>query len=155
MRLFGKSCPLEKSHLQVYGVHSPKKWKKEDCLKCEYYENSKCIYKQVIIKAKDSSRRGYPALVKKSSMEKPPAAREQSEKDAVKKAGFSPDEQIEYWTVSREYDRIWDKTSTEQRSEILESLGQWKVYIEHGLGPAKAQDKVKEWLREREEFRNQ
>ena len=155
MGLFSKSCPLEKSHLVVYGVHSPRKWKKEDCQTCEYQHDDKCNYKLVIVKTEVSSKRGNPALVKKSMMDKPVDVREQSEKDAVKRAGFNPDEQGDYWTISREYDRLWNEASSEKRQDILDCLGQWKVYLENGLNPLQAQEKVKEWLRQREEFRNQ
>jgi hypothetical protein len=155
MGLFSKSCPLEQSHLKVYGVHSPRKWQKEDCQTCEYLQNSKCIYKQTIAKVESSSKRGYPVLIKRSMMDKPADRREQSEKAAVLKAGFSPDEQKEYWVISREYDRLWNDSSPEQRQDILESLGQWKVYLEGGSGPEQAREKVQVWLREREEFRKQ
>jgi hypothetical protein len=154
MGLFSKSCPLEKSHIAVYGVHSPRKWKKEDCLICEYQQDNKCTYQQVKAKAEVSSQRGYPALVKKSLMDKPAAIREQSEKEAVNKAGFSPDQQKEYWTISREYDGLWNKASAEQKQDILDSLSQWKVYLEEGSGPKEAQGKVQGWLRQREEFRS-
>ena len=155
MGLFGQSCPLEKSHIAVYGVHSPRKWKKEDCQVCEYLIENKCTYKQVIVKVQASAKYGYPALIKKSMMDKPAAQREQSEKDAVKKAGFSPDQQQEYWLISREYDLQWSGSSEEQKRDLLESLGQWKVYLEEGSSPQQAHQKVKEWLRQREEFRRQ
>jgi hypothetical protein len=155
MGLFSKSCPLEQSHIKIYGVHSPHKWKKEDCLICEYQENSKCNYKQVISKIEDYSKRGYPVLVKKSMMDKPAAMREQFEQEALKKAGFSPADQKDYWVISREYDNLWNQASIEQKRDTLDILGQWKVYLEEGLGPVQAQEKVKEWLRLREEFRKQ
>ena len=155
MGLFSKSCPLEKSHLVVFGVHSPRKWKKEDCLTCEYQQNDKCNYKLVIVKTEGSLKRGNPALVKKAMMDKQADIREQSEKEAVKRAGFSPDEQRDYWTISQEYDRLWNEASSEQRQDILDCLGQWKVYLENGINPIQAQSNVKEWFRQREEFRQQ
>ncbi|MBN1189522.1 MAG: hypothetical protein JXA46_07210 [Dehalococcoidales bacterium] len=155
MGLFGKSCPLEKSHIAVYGVHSPRKWKKEDCQTCEYYQDNTCSYKKTVVKIQASGKRGYPALVKKSMMDKPAEIRERSEKEAVLKGGYSPDEQKEYWAISREYDLLWNDSSPQQREDILDSLDQWKIYLESGSGPAQAHEKVKEWLKQREEFRRQ
>ncbi len=155
MGLFSKSCPLERSHIAIYGMHSPRKWKQEDCRICEYYQNNKCVYKQAIVKVKSSSKRGYPALVKKSMMDKPTDMREQSEKQAVLKAGFSPEEQIAYWSVSRDFDRLWNESSEDKKQDILDSIGQWKVYLEGGCGPEQAMVKVREWFLQREEFRRQ
>jgi hypothetical protein len=153
MGLFSQSCPLEKSHIAVYGIHSPKVWKKEDCLVCEYVNAGKCNYKQIMSQHEKLVKRGYPALVKKSLMDKPAEAREKSEKEAVKQAGFSAGEQADYWTVSKDYDRLWEGSPAESRQEILDGLGQWRVYLEKGYGPTQANDKVKEWLRARAEFR--
>jgi hypothetical protein len=155
MGLFSKTCPLEQTHVKIYGVHSPRKWKKEDCQTCEYHQNNKCSYQQTIAKIESSSRRGYPALIKKSMMDKPAGLREQSEKEAIRKASFTPEEQSEYWTVSREYDILWNNSSLEQKQDVLDCLGQWKVYLEAGLSPAQANEKAREWLRQREEFRRQ
>ena len=149
-----KTCPLETAHLVVYGVHSPRKWKKEDCQKCEYQQNQKCIYNQKVTSTESSAKRGAPALVKRSMMDKPAEDRQQAEKEAVARAGFNPDEERDYWSISLEYDGLWSQSSEEQKQDILESLGQWKVYLESGLGPAPAQVKVKDWLRKREEFRH-
>ncbi len=148
-----KSCPLETSHLVVYGVHSPRKWKKEDCQKCEYQQNNKCNYVQKVTTTEVSAKRGAPALAKKSMMDKPVEVRQQSEKEAVARAGFTADEQRDYWSISQDYDRLWVQASAEQKQDSLDSLGQWKVYLESGLGPIQAQEKVKDWLRKREEFR--
>jgi hypothetical protein len=155
MGLFGQSCPLEKGHLPIYGVHSPRKWKKEDCKACEYQQDNKCVYKQVAAKLQSSAKYGYPALIKKSLMGKPAAQREQSEKEALKKAGFSQEYQTEYWTISHEYDIQWEAASEDQKREILDSLGQWKVHLEESLSPRQAHLKVQEWLRQRDEFRKQ
>lgn len=124
-----KSCPLEKSHLVVYGVHSPRKWKKEDCQKCDYQQNNKCNYVQKVADAEASVKRGAPALVKRSMMNKPFESRQQAEKEAVARAGFNGGEQDDYWSTSRDYDRLWDQASAEQKQDILDSLGQWKVYL--------------------------
>ena len=153
MGLFGRSCPLEKSHLEVYGIHSPRKWKKEDCLECEYSRDGKCEYKQITARRQDYLKRGLPVLRKKAAMDQPLSVRQESEQEALKQAGFSSAELQEYRTVSEEYDRLWETASAEQKTEILDSLGQWKVYLEKGDSPLKAQEKVKAWLQERVRFR--
>ena len=155
MGLFSKSCPLEKSHVEIYGIHSPRKWKKEDCFTCSYSEGGKCVYKQKTPIHGQVRKRGYPALVKKSLMNKPAAERGPSEKEAVKKAGFSLNQEEEYWKISRELDARWETASAEEKQEILDSLDQMKVYLESGLSPSQAQEKVQEWLRKRAEFKNQ
>jgi hypothetical protein len=43
--------------------------------------------------------------------------------------------------------------SQEKRMEILDSLDQWRVNLEKGDSPARAQQKVSEWLRQRAEFK--
>jgi hypothetical protein len=155
MGLFSKSCPLEKSHLAVYGVHSPRKWRKEDCQTCQYQQDNKCSYKLEITKIEQAKKLGYPAFIKKSMMDKAAAERQKAEKEALQKAGFSPDQQSEYWEISQEYERLWTESVPEKRADILDSLAQWKVYLEQGSSPGQAQEKVKEWLRQREEFRRQ
>ncbi|MCR4394794.1 MAG: hypothetical protein NUV31_10530 [Dehalococcoidales bacterium] len=155
MGLFSKSCPLEKAYLKVYGIHSPKKWTEADCAICEYYQNSKCIYTQVISTKGDPIKRGRPAIVKRAHMTDTPAIREQAEKAAIREAGFTAEEQKEYWSISIEYNRQWEIASDEQKQEILDGLTQWKVYLEKGLSPAGAHEKVKEWLQQRAAFRQQ
>jgi hypothetical protein len=153
MGLFSQSCPLEKSHVEIYGIPSPRKWKKEDCLICSYSEQGKCVYKQRAGNPVQMRKRGYPALAKKSLMNKVAAERTSSEKEAVKQAGYSPAQEQEYWAISREYDARWESASPDQRPEILDSLDQFKVYLESGLSPAHAYDKAKEWMLKRAEFK--
>lgn len=153
MGLFGRSCPLEKSYIKVYGIHPPRKWKKEDCLECEFSRDGKCDYKKMMSRREQLNKRGSPALVKKTAMDQAVTMREKSEQEALKHSGFSSDEVKEYWEVSREYDRLWESSSPNEKQEILDSLGQWKVYLENGDSPLQADEKVKIWLKERARFR--
>ena len=156
MGLFGgPSCPLEKLHIVVYGIHSPRKWKKEDCFLCEYVQAGKCNYKQIVSQHEQLTKRGYPALVKRSLMERPVAEREKPEKEAAGKAGFNPSELTDYWKVSQDYDRQWEDSTPEMRQEILDSLEQWKVNLEKGYAPLQARQKVQEWIQERAKFRQE
>jgi hypothetical protein len=151
--LFGKSCPLEISYIKIYGIHSPRKWKKDDCLVCEFFQDSKCHYDSGSSRQQVFTNRGRPALVKKSTMDRPAEARKKSETESVNKAGFSAAELQEYWAVSKEYDELWTESSEEDRREILDRLDQWKVNLEKGLSPFQANEEVKEWLRKRAEFK--
>jgi hypothetical protein len=153
MGLFKKSCPLEKSHLQVYGIHAPKKWKEEDCAECEYLQDEKCDYKQIMAGREQLIKRGRPVLVKKAALDQPLTVRIRYEQEAVKVVGFTVEEIQEYWEVSREFDRQWEGESGERRQEIMDSLDQWKVHLEKGDSPAQASWKVKEWLNQRDRFR--
>ncbi len=153
MGLFSKSCPLEKSHIEIYGIHSPRKWKKEDCLICSYSQNGKCVYKQNTLSQDQLRKRGYPALVKKSLLHKPTAERGTAEKEAVKQTGYNLEQEEAYWKISREIDAKWETASAEQQQEILDSLDQFKVYLESGLSPSQAYEKAQEWLQKRAEFR--
>ena len=152
MRLFSKSCPLEKEYINVYGINSPKKWTQKDCAECLYLEKNKCAYKQTISKRESLAQRGQPALVKKHGMSKSPKAREGLEKEAMKLSGLSVQEQKEYWTVSVEYDQLWEVSTTDGRQEILDCLEQVKVNLEKGLSPLQANEKAKEWLQKKKEF---
>ena len=153
MGLFSKSCPLEKSYIKVYGVHSPRKWKKEDCPACPSFQDGKCNYKEFSSRHQQSSKRGLPVLAKKSLMSQPAAIRAQSEMEAVNKAGFNAAERGEYLAISQQYDKLWEESSPENRAEILDSLDQWKVNLEAGLGPAEAHAKAREWLKNRADFK--
>ncbi len=154
MGLFSKSCPLEKSHIEIYGIHSPRKWKKEDCLICSYSQNGKCAYKRKTPNQDQLHKRGYPALIKKSLLPKAAAERGTAEKDAVKQAGYNQEEEETYWKISREIDAKWEKASLEQQQEILDGLDQFKVYLESGLNPSQAYEKAQDWLQKRAEFRS-
>jgi hypothetical protein len=147
-----KSCPI--NWLKEYGIHAPQKWKVEDCPECEFLKNEKCEYKQIRSQREQLRKRGEPALVKRGMMTQPAAARKKAETDALKKAGFSADEQKEYWVISIEYDQIWEQTPVENRREILEKIEQWKVHLESGVSPTHAHQKVHEWLKQREDFKN-
>lgn len=156
MGLFGKTCPLRKSYVAIYGIQPPHKFKEEmDCPICEFTVDDKCNFNQIMAQRETWKKRGQPVLVKKSMLTQPPAVREKAESAAVQKAGLNPDEQKEYWQVSREYDRQWETASAKQKSDIMDSLDQWKVQLEKGESPAAAQEKVKEWLQKRAKFRNQ
>jgi hypothetical protein len=153
MGLFKASCPLEKSHLQVYGIHAPQKWKVEDCAVCEFFQDQKCGYKQIMASRERYLKRGRPALVKKAAMDQPSTIRIRQEQEAVKLVKFTDEEIEEYWELSREFDRQWEAGPEERRQEILDSLDQWKVHLEKGDSPALAGRKVKEWLDQRTRFR--
>ena len=88
-------------------------------------------------------------------MHLPMAERHKAEAAAVKKAGFSGEEEKGYWMVSATYDTLWETASDIQKQDILENLFQLKVYLESGASPAQAQIKVAEWQKQREEFRKQ
>jgi hypothetical protein len=154
MGLFSQSCPLEKSHLEIYGIPSPRKWKKADCIECTYTVEGRCNYKQITARHEQMRVRGRPALAKRLHMPDPPETRVQAEKEALESAGFSPSERESYWEVSREYDAQWEKASTAERREILDSLDQWKVHLEAGLAPREAFDKAQEWLKQRAAFKH-
>ncbi len=154
MGLFSRSCPLEKAHIEIYGIHSPRKWKKEDCLICSYYQERKCAYNPKTASPGQLRKRGYPALVKKSLLPKPAAERGTAEKEAVKQAGYSLEQEETYWKISREIDAKWVTASPEQQQEILDGLDQFKVYLESGLSTSQAYEKAQDWLQKRSEFRS-
>jgi hypothetical protein len=153
MGLFKKSCPLEKSHLEVYGIHSPRKWKPEDCVECEFWQDQKCQYKEIMSTHQKLIQRGRPVLAKKAAFNQTVIVRKQYEEKAVQLAGFTVEEIKEYWELSTEFDRQWESQSAEKKQEILDSLDQWKVHLEKGDSPALAGWKVHEWLEQRERFR--
>ncbi len=153
MGIFKKTCPLEKFHLEVYGIHAPKKWKEADCLECEFWKDKKCCYTQAMGSREKLIKRGRPALVKKAAMGQPVNIRKQHEQEALKAVGFTSAEITEYWTLSQEFDLQWETESEDKRQEILDSLDQWKVHLEKGDSPAVAGNKVKEWLKQRDSFR--
>ena len=154
MGLFSpKSCPLEKNYLTVYGIQAPQKWKAEDCPQCQYLEDNNCQYKKVLAQHARFHKRGQPVLAKRFNMSNPPVHRKKAETDALKKAGFSADEEKEYWIISSQLDVTWEASGLEGRKEVLEHIDQWKVHLEKGLSPSQAYAQVQEWLRQREEFR--
>jgi hypothetical protein len=154
MGLFGKkSCPLEKKHLLIYGIHSPRKWVEQDCLECQYVLDSQCNYKQVAAQLEKLILRGRPAVVKKATLSEPAAVRQKAESEALKKAAFAAGEQREYWVVSQEYDRLWETASPDQKRDVLDRLDQLRIHLEKGDSPALAAEKANEWFRQREEFK--
>jgi hypothetical protein len=153
MGLFKPSCPLEKSYLQVYGIHAPKKWKAEDCAECEFFQDQKCSYKEIMASRERFIKRGRPVLVKKAAMDQPASIRINQEQEAVRLVEFTNEEIEEYWVLSREFDRQWEAGPAEKRQDILDSLDQWKIHLEKGDSPALAGRKVKEWLDQRDRFR--
>lgn len=157
MGLFGrKSCPLKKNYAKIYGIQPPRKWEEEmSCDICEFYVESSCDFNQIIEQREKMSQRGKPVLAKRSHMSQPVEKRGKAEAAELKKSGLSTAEQEEYWTISREYDRAWEEAPQERRMEILDSLDQWRVNLEKGDSPASAHEKVKEWLRQRAEFKAQ
>jgi len=155
MALFEKGCPVEKNHLKIYGIPAPQKWKAEDCQECQYLENEKCCGKEALTKQEQMLKRGQPVLVKKASMHLSAAIRHKAEAAALKKAGFSGEEEKGYWLVSATYDALWETASDAQKQDILESLFQLKINLEKGASPAQAQIKVAEWQKQREDFRKQ
>jgi hypothetical protein len=157
MGLFGgKSCPLRKTYAKIYGIQPPRNWDDEmTCDVCEFYEDSKCEYKKIVAQREAMIKRGEPVLAKRSRMGQPADKRNKSEAEALKRSGLSAAEQEEYRAISKEYDRLWEEASEEQRKEILDSLDQWKVNLEKGESPAQAQESVKAWLSRRAEFKAQ
>jgi hypothetical protein len=153
MGLFGQSCPLEKSHLEIYGIQAPRKWKVQDCIECEYLRDGKCNFKQIMANREKLIKRGRPVLVKKSVLDQPLTIRMRYEEEAVVQVGFTAEELKEYWELSRAFDRQWESETAERRQVILDSLDQWKVHLEKGDSPAKAAEKAKEWLNQRARFR--
>jgi hypothetical protein len=153
MGLFKQACPLEKSHLEIYGIHAPRKWKAEDCAVCEFLTDRKCNYKQISANRERLINRGRPALVKKAALDQPLSVRIRYEQEAVKLAGYTPQEEKEYWELSKEYDRQWESEPADKRQDILDSLDQWKIHLEKGDNPAQAGEKVKEWFIQRARFR--
>jgi hypothetical protein len=154
MGLFSeKSCPLEDNYLKVYGISAPQKWKPEDCPECQYQEKNKCQYKKVLAQQEQYRKRGQPVLIKRINMSNPIAQRKKAEADALKKTGFTANEQKEYLAISEQLDIRWEAAGIDDRKEVFEHLDQWKVHLEKGLSPSQAYAQVQEWLRQREEFR--
>jgi hypothetical protein len=155
MGLFGKSCPVEKNHLKIYGILAPKKWEAADCLVCEYFEGEKCNAKAAMAKHTQTLKRGQAVLAKKASMHLAKGERRKAEAAALKKAGLSAEEEKGYWMVSDAYETLWENASEQQKEEVLECLVQWKVHLEKGVPPAQAQILVAEWQKQRAEFKKQ
>jgi hypothetical protein len=153
MGLFGKSCPVEKDHLKIYGIPAPKKWEAADCLVCEYFEGEKCTAKEALAKHAQLLKRGQPVLAKKACMHLSAAERRKAEAAALKKASLSAEEEKGYWLVSETYEMLWATASDLQKEDILECLVQWKVNLEKGVSPAQAQILVAEWQKQRAEFK--
>jgi hypothetical protein len=97
--------------------------------------------------------RGRPVVVKKALLSNPPEKRHKAEADELKKAGFSADEQKEYWTVSAYYDRLWSEAQPEQQRNVLDQIDELRTNLEKGLNPLAAEEKVKEWVKQREEWK--
>ncbi len=148
-----KSCPLEDNFLKVYGIPAPDKWKPQNCPQCQYQEKDRCQYKKAQAQQEKLSKRGQPVLVKRANLTSPLSQRQKAENDALKKAGFSSEEQQQYRMISAQLDVSWEAAGLEARKELLDQLDQWKVHLEKGFKPAEAYNLVKEWLKQREEFR--
>ncbi len=154
MGLFGrKSCPLEKEHLEVYGIHAPRKWTEADCQECQYAVEANCNYKEFAGRLEKLNRRGRPVVVKKAMMRETVEARHKAEADALKKAGLNAGEETEYWVISAEYDRLWEEATTDQKTDVLDRLDHLRIYLEKGESPAQAAQNVKSWILQREEFK--
>jgi hypothetical protein len=155
MGWFSKNCPLEEycKHQNVSLADSPffNTDLKDRCPLCEFWQDGKCKYKQVTAKKEQLGMRGYPALVKRTVMNKPRELRTQFEQAALKYSGFNSKEQQEYWSVSQAYDSFWDEASPDQRQDILDCLRHWRLYLEDGLSPVEANQKVLEFLKEHSE----
>jgi hypothetical protein len=152
--LFGrKSCPLQKEYLSVYGIQPPRKWTPQDCPECLHVLDGKCHYQEFIVQHQQQVRRGKPATAKKAVLAESPEMRRKAEAEAVRQAGFSAAEEKEYWTVSLEYDRLWEAAAPAQQAEIRDRLDQLRIHLEKGASPAAAAEKVQAWVRQREEFR--
>jgi hypothetical protein len=154
MGLFGKSCPLEKSHLAIYGIQPTHKWTREDCLECEYQVNEKCNYNEINAQHENQIRRGKPATALRSRLTHPAAGQEKAEAEAVKKAGFTSEEENEYWAVSAEYVRLWNSAGKDKQQDILDNLDQWRVNLEKGDSPARAKDQANEWQTQQLAFKS-
>ena len=154
MGWFSKTCPLEeywKRQKVSLGDISNSFFNtdlKDRCPLCEFWQNGKCKYKQVTAEKERLGMRGYPALVKRTFMDKPRNLKEQAEQAALKYSGLNNTEQQEYWSISQAYDKFWDEVSKDQREGILECLHCWRQYMEEGLSPIKANEKVVELLNE-------
>jgi len=154
MGWFSKTCPLEeywKRQKVSLGNISSSFFNtnlKDRCSLCGFWQNGKCKYKQVTAKEERLTMRGYPALVKRTVMNKPRELRTQLEQAALKYSGLNSKEQQEYWSISQSYDAFWDQASPNQRQGILDCLHYWRLYLEHGFSPVEANQKVLEYLRE-------
>lgn len=134
---FSKKCPMPYWKLD-----------KSQCPLCPSWRDNKCHYKEDEGQALSKSMRGYPVLIKKSVMNKPKEARRQFEQAALKYSGFNSKEQQEYWSISLAYDTFWDEAKPDQRDGILGCLDHWRLFLEDGLSPLEANEKVEEWLKE-------
>lgn len=89
--------------------------------------------------------RGYPSLIKQANMNKPRATRKEWEQAGLKYSGFNGKERAEYWIVSEQYDEFWE-ANPQYHEQIIDCLKKWGMYLEDGLSPMEAQNKVLEWL---------
>ncbi len=88
----------KKSYVAIYGIQPPRKWKEiMTCDICEFFQDGKCDYKQIMEQRELMNQRGRPVLAKRSRMGHPVGNREKAEADALRKSGFSADELSEYW----------------------------------------------------------
>jgi hypothetical protein len=138
-------CPIE--HLMSEELRK----RKDKCQLCVSWHDGKCHHKQDLAQAEKKSMRGLPVLTKRSAMNKPREIRIELERAALKYSGLNSKEQQEYWSVSQAYDSFWDEASPDQRQDILDCLHYWRLYLEDGLSPVEANQKVLEWLKEHSE----
>ncbi len=154
MGLFGKSCPQEKEHLALYGIHAPRKWTEKDCVECQYLAGDKCNFKEVAAAQLKLVSRGKPVLAKKANLNGSSETRRKNEAAAVKKAGFSSQEEKEYWLVSDEYEQIWAAAPPAGQRDVIDRLDQLRMNLEKGESPLNAAKKVLEWVNQKEAWKN-
>jgi hypothetical protein len=95
--------------------------------------------------ASKRAMRNIPSLIKQTSMNKPRAARKEWEQAGLKYSGFNDKEQAEYWIVSQQYDEFWE-ANPQYHEQIMDCLKKWGMYLEDGLSPMEAQNRILEWL---------
>jgi hypothetical protein len=136
MGWFSKNCPLEEywKHQNVSLADSSffNTDLKDRCPLCECWQDGKCNYKQLTAEKERLGMRGYPALVKRTVMNKPRELRIQFEQAALKYSGLNKEEQKQYWEISSAYDDMWETANPDKRTEILWRMEHWKRYIEDG-----------------------
>ena len=78
-------------------------------------------------------------------MIEPREVRRQWEQAALEYSNFNAREQAEYWSISQQYDAFWED-KPEHHQEIIDCIEEWRRFMEEGLSPIEANEKVKEWL---------
>jgi len=137
--LFSKKCPIE------YLMSDEMRKRKDKCQLCNFWRDGKCHHGEDLAQVEKKSMRGFPALTKRGSMTRPKEIRKQIEQAALKQSGFNAKEQAEYWSVSQQYDALWED-QPEHHNDIIDFIEQWRWFMEQGLSPKEANEKVMEWL---------